>query len=66
MSINSCTFPLMSSKSTVQILKKEESISPLFLEIFGWPRIIIKIYFRVYAVKRRAILTTIMKNIHLI
>jgi hypothetical protein len=56
----------MSSKSTVQILKKEESISPLFLEIFGWPRIIIKIYSRVYAVKRRAILTSIMKNIHLI
>ena len=66
MSINSCTFPLMFSKSTVQILKKEESISPLFLEIFGWPRIIIKIYSRVYTVKRRAIVTAIMRNIHLI
>jgi hypothetical protein len=57
----------MFSRSIVQILKKEELTSHLFLEIFGWPRIIIKILFRVYAIIRRVVtLIIIMKNILLI
>jgi len=57
----------MFSKFIAQISKKEESNFPLFLEKFGCLKLIIKIFYRVFVVKKKvAVLIKTMKNIHLI
>jgi hypothetical protein len=48
----------MFSKSNVLILKKEGSTFPLFSEKFGWLKSITKIYYRIFAIKKKVAIQT--------